>query len=267
MDYGTGWLVSQSGQWVPVAYNASISETMPFRRASFTSLTGERTVASRGRGPREWEVEEDVIYDWAQALSVLYNSVDADLPMYWISPLAARSNYAINKVHNWNNKGMSDVNVIASDGIVGGSAVTVATNSRNYLTEVFPVKPGAVITYGATISSGTFWIEWRDSNNKIIAANIAGNASGGEKKIVSSMAPNHPEVTMGVLFTSGDSSVVKNPFVRIGGTANATLGVNNVGSEGAWVTLEDIDISHKQLNAYNPLVTAKFSLKECKGNV
>lgn len=260
MDNGSGWLVTQSGQWVPVAYNASISESMPFRRASFTSLSGSRTVASRGRGPREWEVEEDVIYDWAQALSVLYNSVDADEPMYWISPLAARSNYAINKTYNWQNKDLSDARVRVEDG-KAGSEMMAAEGNIKYITEPFPVHQGVRVSYGAGLSTGGVYIHWI-RNGKGVSASRANQVSDTNKVSSRTQTLISSGITAAALYVSGPT-LVTSPFVRIGDDPDF-LGVDGTGSEGAWVTLEDVEINHKAISRYNPITTVKFTLKECK---
>ena len=84
MSRDSGWIVTRNGVWIPVAHNASVSETSDWKHASFEGLDGTRRIAGRGRKPREWEITETVPYDWAQELYTLYMTNDGLEPVFFI---------------------------------------------------------------------------------------------------------------------------------------------------------------------------------------
>lgn len=259
MDFGSGWLVSKAGAWVPVAYNASVSESMPWKRAAFTSFSGERTVASRGRGPRVWDVEERVVYDWAQALGGLYNAADSDEPLYWVSPLAAVSNYAINWVHGNGTKSLTDTNLTVSDGVVSLGHMT-GTASFDYVTDKFPLPLGREVRFGAIVGEGNVLLRGFDAQGNDTGLISSGNVAPKGGGLSSNTAKvTNPKTQYGALYLYNRTTTVNDPYVCLDDVA----GVNHMSTEGAWVTLDDVEIEHGGLSAYNPLVTVKFTLTEC----
>lgn len=254
MSRDSGWLVTKSGVWVPVAHNASVSESNGIRRAEFVSLSGSRRVAGRGYEPRSWEVTEDVPWDWAQEIYTAYMVGEGMDPVFFIPPLAAGSNIAPflrsrprTAVHD----GPGSTSWLSMDGSLVAD------------TGYFPVRPGMKIEFGGYQDGGSLrlWLWTHDLQN---GGAVAVDARGMSVLAKRTVTVTNPEARYATLQSWGDNvTAYGGRFARI-----ADLGFGSpkpYGPGGAWVTFDEFEVSHKPLgNKFYPMVTVSMVLTECE---
>lgn len=263
MDSGSGWLVTEGGAWVPVAYNASIEEELPFRRASFVSHAGVRATAARGRGPRRWLVEETVPLDWGQAVLDLYSSATADSPLFWISPLAAGTNIAPPFMRG--GKLMTESEITVSDGV--SSVEQVLSNSGLMaVSEPFPVRGDARFEFGGFVGGGYVGLQCSTSLRgapwSSVGITSAPPNGGGLVSSVVDMS-SRPGMAYGRLVAPGATVRAASLYARL--ADRAFTGARPGGPGGSWVTLEFAEVKHQKVWGSSPMVTVSFELVEVGG--
>lgn len=253
MSRDSGWIVLQSGTWVPVAHNASVSELSGFQRASFVSMDGTRRTAGRGYTPREWEISETVPYDWAQEIYTAYIAPEGQAPVFFIPPLAAGSNYApllrtVKRIPVMDEEGNTSWRVVKPTGADS---------------DLFPVRPGLKLEFGGLQDGG--WIRLRiyrgDFTTTATVYDVEGAGMGQlatRKLVVTS-----PDAAWARIESVGAVNMGGEKFVRILDVDLPT--VRTYGPGGAWVTIDDFEISHNRIaSKYSPMVTLKMNLTECE---
>lgn len=253
MSRDSGWIVLQSGTWVPVAHNASVSELSGFQRASFVSMDGTRRTAGRGYTPREWEISETVPYDWAQEIYTAYIASEGQEPVFFIPPLAAGSNYApllrtMKRIPVMDEEGNTSWRTVAHEGAQS---------------DVFPVRPGLKLEFGGLQSGGTIRLRIYKSDFTTTAtvydtpANDMSQAASRKVTITSLEAAWARLESVGAVQMSGEL------FARIIDADFPTI--RTYGPGGAWVTIDDFEINHNRIaSKYAPMVTLKMNLTECE---
>lgn len=252
-DNGTGWLVSGTGSWVPVAYNASVNGGYEMKRAAFVSLAGVRRTAGRGREPRTWEVTETVPYDWAQALNMLWLSSDSLEPMYWIPPLAAWSNYAPMSFSG------APSRMLVSQYDAPGVALSTPSG---YDTDFFPVKKGLKLEFGGYQDGGEIRLRLFKTDFISSAGTVSLPAKDMLTESLKKVTISNPEAAWARLETSDGAYASRDKFVRF--AVDGLHGVRKIGDGGCWVTLDDVHFKHGKLTTYNPLVDVSFTITECE---
>lgn len=253
MDYGSGWLVSLSGVWVPVAYNASVDMSLGWRRASFMTNAGNRVTASRGREPRTWEVSETIPYDWAQALEHLWLSEDSSDPMFWVPPMAGLANIAPPVYPFKANLGLNSM---------GWPAVSSPLDAdEHFVSGFFPIRQGMKLEFGAALSGGGLICTVYDSTlaqSRVLGVAVAGKDGG---QVSTTVEVTDPAYSWGRLSVTAGGTSVSDIFAR---PVSRVMGVRFAGAGGAWVTLEDAQIGHGATSPYTPLMKCSLSLRECE---
>lgn len=257
-DRGTGWLVSQGGLWVPVAYNASVEESAGSIGAAFTALSGYRHVASRGRGHKSWKVSETVFAEWAQMIQALYESPEGLRALYWVPPISGMTNILPdltipNESGKMNNLGIS----IDSEGKLK-TTYSITAKQAVYRSPYFPVRFDAPMYFGANYSYGPIEIEYYSGiGTSAISDAYIGNPNNDEP----GWREDELTVPQGarwarLIIDPAKSPVIASPYCRM----YQTQGVNVGSTKGSWVTLDSLAIGHDKISPHDPLVDVDFEM-------
>lgn len=252
MSRDSGWIVTRSGTWIPVAHNASVTELSGWQRASFVSLDGTRRVAGRGLAPREWEVNETVPYDWAQELYTAYMSGETQEPVFFIPPMTAGSNYA------------PFLKSVTRMPVADGETTSWQTMSpTGQDTDFFPVRPGMVLEFGGYQDGGN--IRLRLFKGDFMASAGVVNCPAESLAVLAKrkVTISNIEAMWAKLESEGTVAATKGRFCRM---VEADLpSVRPYGPGGSWVTIDDMEVNHTRIaNKYSPLATVRMSLTECE---
>lgn len=243
----TGYLVTESHQWFPVAYTGSIEESLGANTAEFVTALGRRHVFDRGVSPREWRVSGSVPLAWARSLKVL-GGLPAQ-PFYWLSPLGVHTNILpSSKAINGTPIGVLEI---------GGEPVEMTFSSTSHVSALTPVRPGMRIRGSAYASAGRVQIEFFDSGGKYMSGVGHANATAPTSRVIT------PYVTVPEGAYQARVAVVDT--ATAGGLA-LWLEEHSVPTGGssscAWVTLHDVSVGHESLAYENSPVSVSYTLKE-----
>lgn len=244
----TGYLATDSGSWFPVARSGSIDTTASYMTSEFVSALGRRTVYTRGAAPRTWTITAQAPWEWVQGLKAL-----AALPqqrLYWLSPLGLHTNALVSSAPaNGSKAGLMEVD---------GLPVEVYTAPAGYVYSLRqPVLPGATVRASAVLQSGQIMIEFRNGAGALIAreGHTPGGKTLGKVTTLSVKVPATAQVI---------SIVVESPAL----VGRLALMYEDHGmsapseSECAWVTLEDIKVSHGNIAFKHSPISFTCTLKE-----
>lgn len=244
----TGYLATESGAWFPVARYGTIETSSAYQAAEFVSALGRRTVYTRGAAPRTWTITAQAPWAWVQGLKAL-----AALPqqrLYWLSPLGLHTNALISATPaNGSKAGVMEV---------AGLPVEVYTAPGGYVySSRQPVLPGATVQASAVLQSGRVFMEFRSAAGAMISRE--GHTPGGKTLGEVTTPPVKVPATAQVV-----SIVVENPAL----TGRLALMYEDHGmaapseSECAWVTLEEIKVSHGNIAFKHSPISFTCTLKE-----
>lgn len=253
MSRDSGWIVSRNGVWIPVAHNASVSETSDWKHASFESLDGTRRTAGRGRKPREWEITETVPYDWAQELYTLYITNDGLEPVFFIPPMAAATNIAP-PLKNPNRMPLENSDKTTSWQMLNPTGID---------TDFFPVRPGHIIEFGGRQEGSSIRLQLYKSDLSSLAGSFPVAGKGIDTTVSRKIRIDNMDVRWGRIISDSGTLVAQDRFARI---VDVEMGnVRPYGPGGAWVTIDGFEINHgRQANRYSPTATIQLSLTECE---
>lgn len=251
LQEASGWIVTKSGVWVPIAHNARVNELSGWERASFVAMDGTRRTAGRGVSPREWTVAETVPYDWAQDLYTAYIVEESQEPVFFIPPLAAGSNYAPLA------RGISRMPLVEDDGVTSWQAMAPSGRETNF----FPVKPGLLLEFGGYQDGGAIRLRLFGSDFMAGAGTVDCPAQSLAVLSKRQVTISNPTARWAVLESAGSVNATKGRFCRI--VESDFPNIRAYGPGGAWVTIDDMEISHAPITSkYAPLVNVSMSLTE-----
>lgn len=258
MDMGSGWLVTQSGAWVPVSYNASVDKSMGWARSQFTSLSGYRRTASRGRTPRTWDVTEKMVAEWSQILETVWQSDDSSRELFWVPPMEALSNYAKPIV---NQDGELPGLQVSDSGVDAGASLH--SSYSTFLTDLTPLNPKIEIEFGAKVTGGDVLLYIYDAGKNFVQSVTASSVADANGFLKGRFKPSSANHVYGRLVVAKTATQVATPFIRFAVDVwNGRPG----GSGGCWVTLDDLNIGHKAIGVNSIIVETGFTVTECELN-
>lgn len=252
MSRDSGWIVTRRGVWIPIAHNASVSETADWKRASFVSMDGTRRIAGRGREPREWEITEMMPYDWAQELYSAYMVNDGLEAVFFIPPMAAATNIAP-PLKNPDRLPLENLDKTTSWQVL---------NPTGAATDFFPVRPGFLMEFGGRQEGSYIRLELYKSDFSR-AGSFPLAAQGIDVTVSRQVSVENTDVVWGRLVSDGGTLAMRDYYVRI---VSAEMGnVRPYGPGGAWVTIDSLEINHgRQASKYFPTANVQLSLTECE---
>ena len=253
MSRDSGWIVTKSGVWIPVAHNASVSESSKERSASFVGLNGTRRVAGRGHEPREWEIAETVPYDWAQEIYTAYMTNDGLDPVFFIPPMAASTNIA----PPLRNPGRLPIE---------NSDKTTSWQIMNPIgadTDYFPVRAGHVIEFGGRQEGSNIRLQLYKDDFTSSAGSFPVAGKGVDTIVTRKVRIDNMDARWARLVSDTGTLVARDRFARLPEAAMSN--VRPYGPGGAWVTIDEFEVDHgRQLSKHFPTATLKISLTECE---
>lgn len=245
----TGYLATENGAWFPVARTGTIETTEARNGADFTSAFGRRTVYARGNAPRTWTITAQAPWEWAKALKAL-----AKIPqqrLYWLSPLGLHTNALTDTAPIRGVKaGLMEV---------ANQPVQMYMAPEGYVYSArHPVLPGATVQAAAVMLGGELLLEFRGIAGGIISRSgyTPGTSTLGEVTTPPVAVPAGATFVTVVVGSSPSLVGRLSLLYENHGMASASE------SECAWVTLEDITVSHGNIAFKHSPISFTATLKE-----